>query len=282
MIGLDRKTFYRRIRRDRFRGRMTQAQVDGVNDVLDSWDEYGTDDPRHLAYVLATIYHETGGRMQPVREGFASSDRAARRHVQTHYGHKGRDWYCWPAGPHGHVYYGRGDVQLTWYENYEKMGARLGLPLAKKPDLALKSSVSKKIAIVGMLEGRFTGHTLEDYFSDFEDDAEGARRIVNLMDRAALIAGYHDDFLRAIRAGQAAYEEPALAFEDDEGGGDAPARLPPATDGVAWGAVASAGGTALAESGGSDLITYIGWGLVALGLVLIVTGRLRLVRDTGE
>src|SRR5262249_61753455 len=57
--------------------------------------------------------------------------------------------------PHTHVYYGRGYVQLTWRENYIKMGEELGLDLAHQPDLALNPRIAYDIASVGMRKGMF-------------------------------------------------------------------------------------------------------------------------------
>ena len=47
--------------------------------------------------------------------------------------------------------------------------------------------------------GDFTGLSLEVFFNDRRDDPLQARRIVNGMDRAAHIAGYHFLFLAALR-----------------------------------------------------------------------------------
>ena len=108
--------------------------------------------------------------------------------------------YTWPD----QIYYGRGDVQLTWYENYQWMGILMGLPLLEKPELTLDPEISAQILVEGMILGKsnrgdFTGLSLENYFNTHRDDPFGARRIVNGLDRAGTIAGYHYKFLEAIR-----------------------------------------------------------------------------------
>jgi len=291
MIQLDRKVFFAEVRKSLFWGKLTQSQVDGMNDLLDVWQERGSADPRHLGYAFATDYHETGTKMQPVREGFKASDKAARAWVQRHYGHKGTQWYCWPQGPHGHVYYGRGDVQLTWYDNYVRMGRILGLPLAEKPDMVLQSKVSKMILVEGMLngaskDGDFTGKALEDYFNDDDDDPIEARRIVNGTDKAQQIANYYDDFMDAIDLALEAYEQ-ADMFERNEIDDTGPAKLPAKSDGVTWGAVTTAiGGVGTAVASLADKLSgpaaLVAVGIIVLGFALIVTGRKRILRETGE
>jgi hypothetical protein len=102
------------------------------------------------------------------------------------------------------IYYGRGDVQLTWYENYEKMGKLLGVPLLEEPELALVPEISARIMLEGMtkgasMRGDFTGVSLENYFNAWKDDPVNARRIINGLDKADMIAGYHNKFLTAIK-----------------------------------------------------------------------------------
>lgn len=198
MPKFDRAVFFGKVRHGPFAGRLTPEQVQGMNDLLDAFLAVGTTDLRFIAYGFATNYRETGGRMQPVRETFATSDARARKGVA-------RRAYGKPEGPWGHVYYGRGDVQLSWYRNYVVMGRILGIPLAQNPDLALESKTSKRILVEGMTRGKsskgdFTGKSLEDYFNATTDDPVGARRIVNGTDVAALIAGYHKQFLAALEA----------------------------------------------------------------------------------
>ena len=286
MLKLNRKIFFSIVRTGPFPGKLTQSQVAGMADLLDCWEKFGTDDPRHLSYVLATDFHETGQKMQPVREGFKSSDAAARKYVQRNYGHKGTSWYCWPTKPYGHVYYGRGDVQNTWLDNYRKMEKILGIPLVKNPDLALDPKISKRIMVEGMLrgvssKGDFTGKALEDYFNEKADDPIGARRIVNGTDKADLIAAYYEEFLEAVLTAQ----EDAL-FEDDLDD-PTPAKLPPATDETSWGGILTVVGGLSGSLAGitknlSGPGTMIAIGVIVLGAVLIAKGRRKTLRETGE
>ncbi len=185
---INRVEFYEAIRHNLFGNTFTQDQVDGINAVLDEWEKRRLTDLRWLAYMLATDKHETNAMMQAVREAYWLSEEWRKQHLRY-----------WP-------YYGRGLVQLTWRDNYEKMGAILGLPLINDPDLALDLPIAVQIMFEGMLKaetgiGDFTGHSLEMYFNDTTDDSIGARRIINGSDKALLIAGYHHDFLKALRAG---------------------------------------------------------------------------------
>lgn len=188
--------FFNSIRVSLFGGRMTQSQVDGINFKLRAFREAKITDLRWQAYMLATSYHETGKTMQPIEEWGKGRGRP--------YGQKlkhSREPYSHPDK----IYYGRGDVQLTWYENYELMGKLLGLPLLEQPELALRPDISAKIMIEGMTKGKsnrgdFTGVSLETYFNSTRNDPVQARRIINGLDQANLIAGYHDKFLKALQS----------------------------------------------------------------------------------
>ena len=84
------------------------------------------------------------------------------------------------------------------------MGKLLNTPLLEKPELALDPEISAKIMIEGMTKGKsnrgdFTGVSLETYFNNKRDDPINARRIINLLDKAELIAGYHYKFLDGIK-----------------------------------------------------------------------------------
>lgn len=163
-------------------GALKQDQVDGFNAVIDTFEKSGGSDPRHLAYMLATCWHETACTMQPIRE----------------YGRGAGRKYGRPVN--GKVYYGRGFVQLTWDYNYRKAGEKLGVDLLGNPDKALDLAIAGQILHRGMIEGWFTGKRLSQYFSARTDDPVGARRIINGTDKAALIAGHHRAFMAALRA----------------------------------------------------------------------------------
>lgn len=191
---MNRQAFYNSIRASLFNGRLTAKQVEGINFKLDAFDKAGITDDRWRAYMLATSYHETAKTMQPIEEYGKGRGRPYGRKLKM-----SRKPYTSPDK----IYYGRGDVQLTWYENYEKMGELLNIPLLEQPELALKPDISAKIMIEGMTKGRsnrgdFTGVSLETYFNSTKNDPVNARRIINGLDKAELIAGYYYKFLEAI------------------------------------------------------------------------------------
>ena len=141
------------------------------------------------AYVLATAVHETAGQLRPIAEYGKGAGRP--------YGKPGRNG--------GQVAYGRGDVQLTWDENYERADRELGLGgrLIANYDLALDPEISARIIVRGMQEGWFTGKALAAYLPATATQAQfaAARRIVNGTDKAELIAGYAVTFQAALQAG---------------------------------------------------------------------------------
>jgi putative chitinase len=197
---MNRETFFARVRVRPFGGSLTQAQVDGLNVLLDTWREmYPDADIRFIANSLSQIHRETGGRMEAVRETFAASDAQAIARLDNAWAKGQLKWVKTPYWRTG--FFGRGHIQLTHADNYRKMGSRLGIDLVGNPSLALDPKVSAKIAIVGMVEGSFTGRKLADFFNDDTDNPAGARRIVNGPDGTdALIAAMHRDFLDALRA----------------------------------------------------------------------------------
>lgn len=122
-----------------------------------------------LAYVLATVYHETAFTMKPIKE------RGGLRYL------KSKKYY---------PYFGRGYVQLTWDYNYKKAGIQEGIDFIKNPDLLLVPKYAIPICITGMREGWFTGKKLSDYMTLQKSDFENARRIINKLDAYQKIATY--------------------------------------------------------------------------------------------
>ena len=204
----DKKRFYEIIRP--FFGSLTQEQVDGMEGIFKAFEEVGDGDVDTLAYSLATAYHETGKRMVPVREGFAKTDKGARSAVARLAAKRGPNSavakYSQPAGPYGHVYYGRGHVQLTWHHNYRGSSKDAGVDLEKFPDKMLDPTISARVLIRGIMDGRWNGRGKGIDAYEGEDDklsraeATEARRLVNVQDKALTIAVYFEHFYNALKA----------------------------------------------------------------------------------
>jgi hypothetical protein len=202
-MTINRKFFFDHIREALFPDGLEQHQVDGIEAILDAWEPaHAGDDDRWLAYILATAYHESAHTMQPVRETLAHSDAQAVARLDNAW-HSGKLSYVkqpyWRPDSAGKSWFGRGLVQITFQKNYAALGKAIGEPnLGTDPDLALEMDVALKIMFTGMYDGLFTGKKLKDYFNKSEEDWVEARRIVNGLDRATLIAGYGKTFYAAL------------------------------------------------------------------------------------
>lgn len=147
---------------------MTKQET--IDAIRNKCIDLGLDLIDQIAYVLATVEHETAGTFQPVREAFWKTE--AWRKANLRY----------------YPFYGRGYVQLTWEGNYEHYGRKLGVDLVGNPDLALEPENAMFILIDGMKTGAFTGKKLADYINEEGTDFVNARRVVNGLDRAEHIA----------------------------------------------------------------------------------------------
>lgn len=173
-MTIDRMTFYQYVNNAPFAGRLSPQQRDGLEKILSHWELSPYTDIRWLAYMLATVFHETAQTMQPIQERGTSAYL------------KGKPYY---------PYIGQGLVQITWKENYAKFGVKLGDPL--------KWPVALDIMFKGMTTGAFTGKRLSTYFNKTAEDPRGARKIINGTDKAGLIADYYTNFLGALTAATA-------------------------------------------------------------------------------
>ena len=189
----DRKAFFDTVREELFGGKLTQRQVDGCEHLLAVWErefekQAAEQSTPWLAYALATVFHETCYLMVPIEE----------------YGQGEGHEYGEPAGEFGNQYYGRGHVQLTWLDNYQKAqdillaDYSLQAPLVEFPEKMLEDEISALVLYDGMIDGWFTGVGLGDYFNDTIQDPVNARKIVNGLDHAEQIAEYYDDFADAL------------------------------------------------------------------------------------
>ena len=220
-MKIDRQKFF-----DQYRaafGSLVQPQVDGLEFLLVSieadapfWTgvqtlSISTD---QVAYMLATVKHETENRFEPADE------LGAVQYFENRYGPQtsvGRALGNTDRGD-GAKYHGRGYVQLTGKNNYVRAMRDLasnypetvrafegdtaqGFNLVARPEQAKDPAIAYAIMSYGMRMGRFTGARLSTFFNSQRQDPLNARRIINGLDRAQLIAGYWSGIVTALRAG---------------------------------------------------------------------------------
>lgn len=184
-------------------GSLTVSQMSGLESLLSSMEQdKEIDCTNYLAYMLATLKHETANTFQPVTEyGSASyfnrydpvlAETTTRRETAKRNGNTARG--------DGYKYRGRGYVQITWKNNYKKLGDALGYDLVNTPDETLNPAIAYKIMSYGMRKGIFTGKKLSDYISDSKADYTNARKIINGLDKAGTIARYAEKFEKILKA----------------------------------------------------------------------------------
>lgn len=191
-----------------FGGHLNERQVQGMEAIIHQWNlsmesaapALSPDiEKKQLGYILGTVYREAGKDMYPVREGFAKDDADAIAHVTALFNRKVISHNYALPDPVTHLsYFGRGQVQVTWADNYKNIGHLIGKDLYHHPELALDVEVSAEIAVRGMRGGWFTGVGLDRYFNVTTSDWINARRIINGTDVATLIAGNAQRFLDSI------------------------------------------------------------------------------------
>jgi peptidoglycan hydrolase-like protein with peptidoglycan-binding domain len=227
--ALDLDVFFAEVNKRLFRGKMSDAQRKGILRILNAWDLFGNDLDTAACYPLATSYHETGQRMNPVIETFASTAEQAAARLQKAWKAGKLKWVKTPywGGIKGHTWVGRGDVQLTHETNYKGPLRRAVLKqfdvdIATDPDLVLRGDISAFILIEGImsaatLRGDFTGRALEEFVNETKTDYHNARRTVNPgeKDSYAKVAGYASVFEVAMVKARAAAGEAFTGAESD-------------------------------------------------------------------
>lgn len=186
-------------------GKLSQAQVDAINFIVDAMDKDKSITYPQGAYILATTWHETATTMLPIAEYGKGKGRPygtwQRNSKGELYAYKnGNRNTVYLQSEYPHLYYGRGYVQLTWFDNFDLASKKLGCDFLNNPDDVMKPEYAIKVMLEGMKQGWFTGRKLSDYIHQSKKDYVNARRIINGMDKANLIAGYADTFEKALRS----------------------------------------------------------------------------------
>ena len=162
---------------------------------------------RWLAYILATSMHGSNDTFAPVVEGYWIRPESKRVSALYNYYVKNNPnalRTIFPNGKNGTAYYGRGRVvQLTHDFNYRLASNEIygDNRLLEDPDLIISDAAcDMAVTFKGMLNGWFTGYKLSRFFPLSTDKADwvGARKIINGMDKANLIAGYAINFYECL------------------------------------------------------------------------------------
>lgn len=190
-MKINRKAFFDNYR-SKF-GKLSQPLVDNLNFLLSKFDTGRFKLPTQMAYMLATIKHETNNTFYPVMEGFyLKTGRIGKLYNYYSIHNPKAIKSIFPNGIEQPTYEGRGYVQITHDSNYAKFG------IADHPEKALEPETAFNIMESGMANGFFTGHTLQDFVNENETDYYSARRVINGKDKASLIAGYAEEFAECI------------------------------------------------------------------------------------
>jgi len=208
---MDRAAFFDAIR-PAFGGKLSEAQVSGMGAIL---DEAARLPLHHVAHILANVRRETGGYMAPIKETVMPhhknknpSDAEVKRRLDVAFKAGKLPWVKAPYWLDG--WFGRGQIQITHRVNYQKFGI-------VNPDDALKLPVSARVAVQGMVNGRFTGRKLSDYAFPAalsNPPASHPRRIVNGQDGSdAEVSRFHREFAAALEAASAPMAAPPAAHK---------------------------------------------------------------------
>lgn len=146
----------------------TNNKKEVIHAIIKEGNNQGMTKPQ-IAYTLATVEHETNNTFKPVIEAYWLSEEWRKNNLRYY------------------PFFGRGFVQITWYENYLKYEKILDLQLTKNPSLVLKSNVSLFILIHGMIHGTFTGLSINDFINSQKTDFYNARKVINGLDKAKRI-----------------------------------------------------------------------------------------------
>ena len=169
-------------------GKINQSQVDGLEFLLSKFDNETQFSNEQIAYMLASVKHETDHTFQPIEE------------------RGGYNYFKYLIGKLGirslaeaNKYKGRGFIQATGRTNYEKYSLILGIDFITNPELMKERENSYKVMIYGFINGTFTGKKITDYINENECDFYNARRCINGTDKAVLISGYADKIYNCLK-----------------------------------------------------------------------------------
>lgn len=190
---INRKTFFDEYRKTIDPNRkLDQKEVNAIGNFLNFVDiDLAKMEMNQWAYFFATVFHETKATFLPVKEAY---------YLQERYGWTDEKFDAWAKKNFRYYpYYGRGYVQTTWLKNYERSSKLIGVDFVKNPHLMMIPHYSFKVSLDGFIKGWFTTRKISDYVNKNETDYVNARRVINGIDDAQLIASYARIFENILR-----------------------------------------------------------------------------------
>ena len=158
------------------------------------WDRLTTDSRLtfpQACYLMATAKHETGRTFLPIQE------RGSDTYLSKYWNNlRLRRWLKNQFASDAVRFKGRGFVQITGRGHYQTASKVVGKDLITKPDLAEDWETAYQIMVIFCVQGLFTGVGLKRYINSQGNDFVNARRVVNGTDKAELIAGYANEYMK--------------------------------------------------------------------------------------
>ena len=216
---MDRAAFFKALKVGTLYNSLRQSTVTTLDAILDQADKIMLLPVDHVAYMMATAYHEVGPDLKPVRENMNYTTVAGLRNTwpsRFKTNASAQPYVRQPAKLANLVYagrYGNGDTasgdgwryrggglpQTTFKDNYRKIGDITGVDLVTNPERILEPSIAVAALVQGMINGVYTGKKLSHYaFGDYY----GMREIINndMKKNGNAIAQYARAFEKALRA----------------------------------------------------------------------------------
>ncbi|QHL87409.1 hypothetical protein GU926_08160 [Nibribacter ruber] len=221
------KAFFDNVRVALFGNSIPQSAVAAIELIVKTCKDRGVTQLEQIAYVLATVFHEVGEGMVPTGENLNYSAQGLANNWPGRYAvdpkakvkvpnalakklaHKpqaiANNCYCNRMGNgneasgEGWKFRGRDFCQTTGKDNYRRAGTAVGVDLVAHPERIAELPIAVNTLVVGMRDGWFTTRKLSHFITTKSCDFTSARAIINGSDKAAKVASYAADFLKALR-----------------------------------------------------------------------------------
>ena len=151
---------------------MREAASSSIPLIFDECEARGLT-KAEIAYILATSDHESYCGLEMTElSGYQKGSTDDKDYFSKYQGKYGNT-----NSGDGYKYRGRGYVQLTFKEVYQKLSDALGVDLVDNPDQAADPEIAAKIIVEGMMSGLITGLKLKPFMEKLQFDF--ARQVIN-------------------------------------------------------------------------------------------------------